>query len=51
MALMMVYDTQSPTFGLCPSSKIKKKKNTPFWKLALFPSSGNKAPNLVDPLD
>jgi len=41
--------TQSLSFGFRPSSKIKKKKL--FFKLALFASLGNKAPNLVDPLD
>jgi hypothetical protein len=38
---MMVYDTQNYWgFGLCPSSDIQKLENTTFWKLDLFPSSG-----------
>jgi hypothetical protein len=39
--LTMVYNTQNYwVFGLCPSPGILKTKNTTFWKLDLFPSSG-----------
>jgi hypothetical protein len=50
----MVHDTRNYwVFGLCPSSGILKKlDNTAFWKLDLFPSSGEgETPTLLEPLE
>jgi hypothetical protein len=52
----MAYNTQNYwVFGLCPSSSILKKNQTEntFWKLDLFPSSGEgrETPTLLRPLE
>jgi len=44
-----VTDTISFSFGICPSSKMKKK--TKFRKPALLPSSCKEAPTMMEPLE